>query len=399
MENIPFNFGFPINQAEDDDEEHCELSAELTRILEHEQKETRPYQEPVDVINLVSEEVRKEVKIGASLEESVHTELVKLLQEYLDIFVWSYQDMPDLDTNIIEHHLPLKPAKGRPLIIYLTVLDESMGCVLGQHEDTGRKEHVIYYLSKKFTECKTRYSLLEKTCCALAWVARRLRQYMYVTQKVIKGSVISDYLAYQPVEGYQLMRFDFPDEDILFIRDYEIPGPDEGSGPGSRWKLVFDGASNAQGHGIGEIITSPTGFHLRFTTRLCFYCTNNMAEYEACIFGIESSIDLRIKSSRCTRIQLWEENQLADIFATLASIFKVKWKNEVPSIQIEHLDESAYCLVTEAESDDQAWLCDIKRYIEKQEYFENVSIPNKKALRKLLCQVLLEWGRVVQKEL
>jgi hypothetical protein len=47
------------------------------------------------------------------------------------------------------------PVPGRPLIMYLTVLDESMGCVLGQHDDTGKKEHDIYYLSKKFIECET----------------------------------------------------------------------------------------------------------------------------------------------------------------------------------------------------------------------------------------------------
>ena len=40
------------------------------------------------------------------------------------------------------------------------------------------KEHAIYYLRKKFSDCETRYSLLKKTCCALAWAARRLRQYM-----------------------------------------------------------------------------------------------------------------------------------------------------------------------------------------------------------------------------
>ena len=56
----------------------------------------------------------------------------------------------------------------RPLILYLTVLDGSMGCVLGQHDETGRKEHVLYYLCKKFTDCEQRYSSLEKTCCALA---------------------------------------------------------------------------------------------------------------------------------------------------------------------------------------------------------------------------------------
>ena len=70
------------------------------------------------------------------------------------------------------------PVPGRPLIMYLTVLDESMGCVLGQHDETGRKEHAIYYLNEKFIECEIRYSMLEKTCCALAWTARRLRQYM-----------------------------------------------------------------------------------------------------------------------------------------------------------------------------------------------------------------------------
>lgn len=43
--------------------------------------------------------------------------------------------------------------------------------VLGQHDESGRKEHAIYYLSKKFTDCETRYSLLEKTCCALVWAA------------------------------------------------------------------------------------------------------------------------------------------------------------------------------------------------------------------------------------
>ena len=72
----------------------------------------------------------------------------------------------------------MPPVEGRPLILYLTVLDNSMGCVLGQHDESGRKEHAIYYLSKKFTDCETRYSLLEKTCCTLSWVARRLRQYM-----------------------------------------------------------------------------------------------------------------------------------------------------------------------------------------------------------------------------
>ena len=59
--------------------------------------------------------------------------------------------------------------------------------------------------------------------------------------------------------------------------------------------MVFDGDSNALGNGIGDVIISPEGCHTSFTARLCFYCTNNMAEYEACILGLKASIDLRIK--------------------------------------------------------------------------------------------------------
>ena len=66
----------------------------------------------------------------------------------------------------------------KPLILYLTVHERSMGCVMGQHDETGRKEQVIYYLSKKFMDYESRYSPLKKICCALAWTAQRLRQYM-----------------------------------------------------------------------------------------------------------------------------------------------------------------------------------------------------------------------------
>lgn len=61
------------------------------------------------MINLGSEKLRREVKIGASFAEHVHHELVELLHQYVDIYAWSYQDMPGLDTNIVGHCLPLKP--------------------------------------------------------------------------------------------------------------------------------------------------------------------------------------------------------------------------------------------------------------------------------------------------
>ena len=85
--------------------------------------------------------------------------------------------------NKIKHYLqspPLlvPPISGRPLILYLTVTEIAMGCLLGQHDETRRKEMVIYYLSKKLTECESRYTVIEKICCALVWMTKRLRHYM-----------------------------------------------------------------------------------------------------------------------------------------------------------------------------------------------------------------------------
>ena len=70
----------------------------------------------------------------------------------------------------------------------------------------------------------------------------------------------------------------------------------DGPEQGSRWTLFFDGASNALGNGIGAVLISLEGCHTPFTSRLYFSCTNNMAEYEACIFGLKDAIDLGIKS-------------------------------------------------------------------------------------------------------
>jgi len=89
------------------------------------------------------------------------------------------QEAFDKIKQYLQEPLILRPlVLERPLILYLTILDGSMGCVLGQHDETRRKEHVFYYLSKRFIDCEQRYSVLERTCCALTWAVHRLRQYM-----------------------------------------------------------------------------------------------------------------------------------------------------------------------------------------------------------------------------
>ncbi|RDX67113.1 Retrovirus-related Pol polyprotein from transposon 17.6, partial [Mucuna pruriens] len=69
--------------------------------------------------------------------------------------------------------IPVMP--GKPLILYLIVLEESMGYVLRQQDASGKKEQPIYYLSKQFTDYEQRYPTLQRTFYSLVWAAKRLR--------------------------------------------------------------------------------------------------------------------------------------------------------------------------------------------------------------------------------
>ena len=112
----------------------------------------------------------------------------------------------------------------------------------------------------------------------------------------------------------------------MLVTNCEEPGQYEGPEPESRWTMVFDGASNALGNEIGVVIISPQGCHTPFTARLCFDCTNNMAEYEACIMGIKVAIDMRIK--------------FLSIYGDSALVIIILRDNEILSIRISFHTES-----------------------------------------------------------
>ena len=128
------------------------------------------------------------------------------------------------------------------------------------------------------------------------------------------------------------------------------------------------------GHGIGAILISSEGDYCPFTARLNFDCTNNVAEYEACIMGLQAAIDKKVKNlkvygdpalviyqlrgdwlTRDSRMVFYhklamemvnhfevisfeylsrEENQMADALATLAAMFQVNSKDEVQLIRM-----------------------------------------------------------------
>ncbi|XP_070004115.1 uncharacterized protein [Nicotiana sylvestris] len=118
------------------------------------------------------------------------------------------------------------PELGRSLLLYLVVLDRAFGCVLGQYDETGRKEQAIYYLSKKFTPYEARMDPLKyifqkpiPTGKLAKWqILLSEFNIVYVTQKAIKGQSLADYLTDNPVDGeYEPLKIYILDEEISFI--------------------------------------------------------------------------------------------------------------------------------------------------------------------------------------
>jgi ribonuclease HI len=65
--------------------------------------------------------------------------------------------------------------------------------------------------------------------------------------------------------------------------------------PAECWTLYFDGSMMKTGAGVGLLFISPLGEHMRYVVCLHFPTSNNMAEYEALLYGLRIAIKTGIK--------------------------------------------------------------------------------------------------------
>ncbi|RVW20046.1 hypothetical protein CK203_114957 [Vitis vinifera] len=140
----------------------------------------------------------------------------------------------------IEKEIRVPPMLGRPLLFYLSASDMALRCMLAQLDDLGN-ERVIYYLSKRILE-------------------------------------------------YEMRCYDgAPFLDKEFVAMTSLSG----------WCMYFDGATNQLGYGIGVLLVSPQGDHIPRFVRLAFsdqhLAMNNIVEYEACILGLKTALELGIR--------------------------------------------------------------------------------------------------------
>ncbi|XP_019196318.1 PREDICTED: uncharacterized protein LOC109190299 [Ipomoea nil] len=198
-----------------------------------------------------------------------------------------------------------KPEPGEDLDVYLGVSDRAVSAVLCR-TDEQNVQRPVYYVSHALNGPETRYSRLEKVVYALYIAAKKLTPYfqgrtVHVLTDQPIGSVLRNSNSSGRLVKWALMLTQFAMEykprpaikgqalaDFVVectAREIETtpqPGPDE-----QWWELATDGSSSKRGAGGGVVIISPEGFKLYHALIFSFSPTNNEAEYEAFIAGLQ----------------------------------------------------------------------------------------------------------------
>ncbi|XP_059635617.1 uncharacterized protein LOC132277787 [Cornus florida] len=242
------------------------------------------------------------------------------------------------------------PIPGKPLILYIAAQEESLSALLAQNNKEC-KEMPLYYLSRRLTPIELKYPPIEKTCLALVFATKKLRHYflahtvhhiaradplkyvmsrpvlsgrlarwsillnefeiIYVPRKAVKGQVLVDFLADYPIPADWEISGDFPDEEVFLI-DILLP-----------WMIFFDGSARSDGAGVSVVFVFPQRQILSYAFTLTEKCSNNVAEYQALIIGLQMVSEMKIMD-----LEIYRDSQL--VINQLLKEYEVKKDNLIP---------------------------------------------------------------------
>ncbi|XP_062114394.1 uncharacterized protein LOC133825478 [Humulus lupulus] len=165
-------------------------------------------------------------------------------------------------------------------------------------------------------DTETRYSMMEKLVLALIMAKKKLRQYFeghtiivytdYPLKQVLNKLDLSGRLSKWAIEleTYDIRFLPQKSKKGQVLADFlvEIQSftPDTlpellESEAEWMWTMHTDGASNSQGAGINVVLEAPSGLRIEEAIRLEKFATNNKAEYETLIYGLELARDMGIR--------------------------------------------------------------------------------------------------------
>ncbi|RVW76492.1 Gypsy retrotransposon integrase-like protein 1 [Vitis vinifera] len=308
------------------------------------------------------------------------------------------------------------PTPGRPLLLYLSVSDMALGCMLAQIDDLG-KERAIYYLTLVWATRRLRHYMTEYSVHLIsrldplrylfdrpALTGRLMRwlvlltefDIQYVSQKSIKGSIVADHLASLPTSEDRPVDDDFPDEEFVAMTSL------------SGWCMYFDGAANQSGYGmvfywypLRAIIFRETALELDIRQMEVFGDSNlvlrqiqgdwktrdvKLRPYHAYLELLVARFD-DLRYVHLPRAQ----NRFADALATLASSVDIPIDVVIRPLLIESRSAPAYCcLIGEIEDqDDLPWYHDIYQFLRSGTYPEVATTKDRRALRHLATRFVI----------
>ncbi|XP_019160042.1 PREDICTED: uncharacterized protein LOC109156645 [Ipomoea nil] len=234
-------------------------------------------------------------------------------------FVWDEackNAFQSIKSNLMKPPVLTAPIPGRSLILYISAQESSVGALLAQENDNG-KENALYYLSRMMTPNELKYLPIEKLCLALVFAIRKLKHYFeahtirLVSKKSIKWQALADFLADHPILAEWELSSDLPDEDVLVV---EVLPP---------WKMYFDGVAHKEGAGAGVVFVTPEAEVLPNSFTLTERCSNNVAEYQALILGLEIAADMKQ-----LRVNIYGDSKL--IVNQVLGVYEVKKPELIP---------------------------------------------------------------------
>ncbi|RVW61666.1 Transposon Ty3-G Gag-Pol polyprotein [Vitis vinifera] len=259
------------------------------------------------------------------------------------------------------------PTPGRPLLLYLSVSDMALGCMLAQIDDLG-KERAIYYLT-------------------LVWATRRLRHYMteYSVHLISRLDPLR-YLFDRPALTGRLMRW------LVLLTEFDIQYVSQKSIKGS---IVADHlaslptseeTTNQSGYGIGVLLVSPQGDHSEADSGDWKTRDVKLRPYHAYLELLVARFD-DLRYVHLPRAQ----NRFADALATLASSVDIPIDVVIRPLLIESRSAPAYCcLIGEIEDqDDLPWYHDIYQFLRSGTYPEVATAKDRRALRHLATRFVI----------
>ena len=205
----------------------------------------------------------------------------------------------------------VSPIEGELLTLYLDVSDFSTSAILVR--DKERVQHPVYCCSRALRGAEERYPRMEKLILALVTAARKLRPYFQAHTIEVPTEYPMKQVLHKPEVSGRLMKWaiELSDFDIIykpktaikgkvladFIMEFTLAEHAQNTQVTNdlpAWKLSVDGASNAQGSGAGLILTSSEGIDIEYALRFGFQASNNEAEYEAVIAGLNLAHSLEV---------------------------------------------------------------------------------------------------------